>query len=245
MANWRWAIRMISTTSLTFDIWWHGLAMATDFIILIWETSFRALLPFHSSNLGVKSWLVVGSKQIDCAQATLNCKETTQNRISTCQKLNQWRVFVGGFNWKKIWNASICNFASLKNRFISKQVCMFLLEMTGCFNRKTPNCSKKHEKTLVFCVGLGHHVSRSSSYVFLRRRFGPPWPNTSASHITSTSWLLRSPAMSAKVSSAAKMTKTCASFKFQVAKGYPKTTIDLRSVNINRIYIYCAWGYKG
>ena len=44
--------------------------------------------------------------------------------------------------------------------------------------------------------------------------------------------------MSAKVSSAAKMTKTCASFKFQVAKGYPKTTIDLRSVNINRIYIY-------
>lgn len=66
--------------------------MATDFIILISETSFRALLPFHSSNLGVKSWwLVVGSKQIDCAQATLNCKETTQNRISTCHKLNQCR----------------------------------------------------------------------------------------------------------------------------------------------------------
>ena len=41
--------------------------------------------------------------------------------------------------------------------------------------------------------------------------------------------------MSAKVSSAAKMTKTCASFKFQVAKGHPKTTIDLRSVNINCI----------
>ena len=242
MANWRWAIRMISTTSLIFDIWWHGLAMATDFIILIWETSER-LASFPQLKPGCKELVVGGGVKTNRLRPSNT--ELQRDHTKSYQYLPQtesMQVFVGGFNWKKIWNASICNFASLKNRFISKQVCMFLLEMTGCFNRKTPNCSKKHEKTLVFCVGLGHHVSRSSSYVFLRRRFGPPWPNTSASHITSTSWLLRSPAMSAKVSSAAKMTKTCASFKFQVAKGYPKTTIDLRSVNINRIYIYTVHG---
>ena len=96
--------------------------------------------------------------------------------------------------------------------------------------------ARKNMKKPWFSAWVGSPCFEKLQLCFLEAAIRTAWAdNTSASHITSTSWLPRSPAMSAKVSSAAKMTKTCASFKFQVAKGYLKTTIDLRSVNINCI----------